>query len=157
MPSDVIVLIRSLQQTDLSAVSEIELSLFPDPWSLHSFQQFLNDPHYWCQVAFLHKKVVGYYVAQVVSEEAELHKIAVAVKEQGKGIGREMLKSFLNKAQENAVEEIFLVTRESANRAQKLYLAAGFKLKDRRKNYYQKPIEDALIYYKKLDTDHGAL
>lgn len=149
--------IRPFQQTDVEAVSEIESSLFPDPWSSNAFQQTLQDCHYWFEVALLKSRVIGYYIAQVVSREAELHKIAVTTKGQGKGIGRELLKSFLKKAQENGIQEVYLMTRESAKRAKKLYSSAGFEIRDRRKKYYQKPAEDALIYYKKLDTRLGAL
>jgi ribosomal-protein-alanine N-acetyltransferase len=45
---------------------------------------------------------------------------------------------------------VLLEVRESNAAAQRLYLSAGFKQTGRRKGYYTRPAEDAILYQREL-------
>lgn len=142
--------IRPFQASDLPFILEIEEAVFPHPWSANSFLTFSKDPHFWLAVACHEEKPVGYYVAQVIPPEAELHNIAVHSAWQRKGVGRELLKYFLDKLNELHVKNIFLLVRESNSGAVQLYQKFDFKFLEKRRGYYLDPKEDALVFYKSV-------
>ena len=142
--------IRPFQEGDIAEVTAIEESVFPAPWSREAFLKFSQDPHYFIRVALQSDKIVGYWVAQVVGQEAELHNIAVAVRSRRQGVGTALLKNFLKEAAEHSVNEVFLMVRASNHPAQIFYQKFRFEACGRRPNAYQNPPEGALIFRKKL-------
>ena len=62
-----------------------------------------------------------------------------------RGIGQMLLTDLLGKAAGRNVKRIFLEVRVSNEAALALYSQAGFQIIDKRKNYYEKPKEDAYI------------
>lgn len=141
---------RPFEVEDLDSVLQIEQKVFPDPWSERSFLDCARWEEFWFDVALQDEKIAGYFVAQVVGKEAELHNIAVDPDHQKKGIGKKMMHHFLEKAKTAGVEDVFLMVRLSNTAAIHLYQQFGFGLLDRRKRYYQDNQEDALIFYKKM-------
>lgn len=150
-----------MEVADVAKVVEIEKKLFPQPWSRQSFLDLKKDPHFWLWVAKANWEVVGYLVAQVIQEEAEIHNIAVDPAKQRQKVGSFLLKEFLNKAQSSGVQIVFLMVRASNIPARNFYESLGFSLQNRRKNYYSAPDkEDALILTKALTkslTSKGGL
>lgn len=144
--------IRPFLEKDLDPVFQIEQKNFSTPWSKNSFASFLKDPFYCLRVATVNNSVAGYFVAQIIPPEAELHNIAVDPDFQRQGVASKMLKYFINNVSQNDVHEVFLMLRESNHAAQKLYKTFGFTLCDHRPHYYQNPSEGAQILHKKLDT-----
>ena len=61
-----------------------------------------------------------------------------------------MLSDILDKIIKEGAEEIFLEVRPSNHGARSLYEKLGFQILGVRKNYYQSPVEDALIMGKNL-------
>lgn len=144
--------ISPFKTEDLEEVYSIEKTVYPKPWTKSSFLQLAKDDHFWLVSAKCGGRVVGYYVAQVVNEEGELHNIAVHPDYQGKGWGKKLLNHFLEKASKCGVKEAFLLVRPSNRWAVRLYRHFQFKHLETRKKYYTSPTEPAYVYYKKLDT-----
>jgi [ribosomal protein S18]-alanine N-acetyltransferase len=90
--------------------------------------------------------VLGFVVARHVGAEWELENIVVAEAERGKGLGGRLLGEFLRQAHETNSESVFLEVRESNQAARGLYEKSGFQQTGRRKGYYSKPCEDAVLY-----------
>jgi ribosomal-protein-alanine N-acetyltransferase len=67
--------------------------------------------------------------------------VLVAGKQRGKGIGSKLMKTLL--AGSDGIW--FLEVRESNAAARALYKSLGFSDFGRRKGYYQKPYEDAIV------------
>lgn len=86
---------------------------------------------------------VGYFIASIVADEAELYRIAVIPDNRRKGYASELMKLFLS-ACKNEIVNIFLEVRSNNVSGIALYEKFGFKLISRRKNYYKD--DDALIY-----------
>ncbi|MDO8528130.1 MAG: ribosomal protein S18-alanine N-acetyltransferase [Deltaproteobacteria bacterium] len=144
--------IRPFQPSDLDSVVRIEQLNFTIPWSGPSFLDCSQWPEFWFRVAVLDKKVVGYFVAQVVEEEAELHNIAVDPDHHRQGVGRALMNHLLEAIKKKKVRHVFLLVRPSNTAAIHLYQQFGFALLDRRPKYYADTGEDGLIFYKDLDT-----
>ncbi len=95
-------------------------------------------------------EILGFLVAQRMGPEWELENIVVAQELQGKGIGTQLLHELLGRAQQSKSEAVFLEVRESNMAARVLYKKLGFGETGRRKSYYGNPLEDAILYRKKL-------
>jgi len=96
-------------------------------------------------------EVVGYIIFWMIEKLIEIHHIAVSPKHQKMGIGHALMKFILDQAHQNKITEIYLEVRKSNMEAIQFYQRFGFKKQRTRKEYYQNPVEDALIYKKKIN------
>ncbi|MBA3854599.1 MAG: ribosomal-protein-alanine N-acetyltransferase [Gemmatimonas sp.] len=144
VPTDALT-IRAPGPDDAGRLFEIERACFPDPWPAHSFVELCDGSRSDCWVAELGGRVVGYWVGRRVQDEADLANFAVAPESRGKGIGRALLDDFIKTVGGYGRTVIYLEVRESNVAALALYRAFGFEEVGRRKAYYTKPTEDALV------------
>jgi tRNA threonylcarbamoyladenosine biosynthesis protein TsaB len=78
-------------------------------------------------------------------DEGEILNIAVLDQDRQRGVGRKLLTHLMRDAVSRGAERMTLEVRESNEPARRLYDSMGFEPCGRRKNYYEKPKEDALI------------
>ena len=76
--------------------------------------------------------VKGYLIIHDSFDIYEIMKIGVQKEERNKGIGKDLIRYYL----ENYTKNLFLEVRESNENAQKFYENIGFKAVGKRKNYY---------------------
>ena len=91
-------------------------------------------------------QIVGFVVARRLQTEWEIENIAVAGAARRRGLGTRLMGELMERARAAGAEQVFLEVRESNRAARSLYEKWAFEAAGRRKNYYQKPVEDALIY-----------
>jgi ribosomal-protein-alanine acetyltransferase len=137
--------IRPAQTADVEAIHAIETRSFGDPWSAASFRSMLTQPQVLASVAVRGGKVIGYSIAWQLADEAELANLAVAPDARGEGIGRLLLDALLEAIETRGGATVYLEVRESNAAARALYLSRRFEETGRRKGYYDKPREDAVI------------
>ena len=139
--------IRRARAADLPAILTIERVSFTDPWSHGSFAALLEQPRVYFSVALDQASgaLVGYTVAWFVLDEAELANLAVAPEARGQGIGAQLLKGALAASEARGTATMYLEVRASNVAAIALYTSHGFAEVGRRRAYYRKPVEDALI------------
>ena len=146
VPIPVPVLVRYGEEHDLAAIHAIEVASFGDPWALDGFRDMLDHPRAKVIVASeADGTVIGYAVAWYVADEAEIANVAVAPAARRRGIGAVLLDRILDIAATFGARSVFLEVRESNEAAQKLYESRRFAVAGRRKAYYRKPSEDALV------------
>ena len=145
--------LRAASQHDVDAVARLEAASFSDPWTKASFAQLIGNP----AVAFLVAEQggvpgvpVGYVVAWFAADEAEIANIAVAEHARGTGLGARLLDAALAEADRRAARYVFLEVRESNAPARALYASRDFEVVGRRRNYYRRPLEDALVLRREL-------
>jgi len=95
---------------------------------------------------FIGDEVVGFLEFSVVFESCDIINIEVLPPFRRKKIASSLFSYFLIYLKEKKVEQILLEVRKSNLPAIRLYERLGFVLLNERANYYQNPIEDALIY-----------
>jgi [ribosomal protein S18]-alanine N-acetyltransferase len=145
--------IRHAGRSDLPALVAIERASFSDPWSVESFASALTMDRMRVLVAEqttngvggAERILVGYVLALVLGQDAEIADLAVAPSARRRGIGRRLLERILEDVETRGVDSVFLEVRESNVAARALYAAQGFAAVGRRPGYYRQPSEDALL------------
>lgn len=137
--------IRRMRGADVTAVMEIERAVFTMPWTEATFHGLLKRSDSLLWVAEAASEVVGYAAVWVVVDQAELGDIAVAEGWRRQGIARRLLETILDAVREKGIRELFLEVRVSNHQARRLYEQYDFAEVGRRKDYYARPREDALV------------
>lgn len=138
--------VQPARLVDVPSIVEIERAVFSDPWSAQSFREALGHPAVYFSCACRDDgEVLGYVVAWFVADEGEIANLAVARSAWGTGIGRALLDAALSEAAARGVTAVYLEVRESNDRARHLYGSRGFEQVARRRGYYRRPVEDAIV------------
>ncbi len=137
--------IRQMNSGDVERVYELSSKCFIDPWSESSLRKELDNEVAYYSVAEVNGEIVSYAGIWAVAGEGEITNIAVDSRYRRSGIGRLVLKHLLDIATQKELSVIHLEVRDSNVAAQNLYKNIGFNKIAVRKNYYNKPTEDAII------------
>lgn len=137
----------------LPAVLAVENDSFSDPWSLASLRECAASERMIFLAAVRGDSVLGFGILGVAADESEVLDIAVSPDARGCGIGKELLAALLAGAKSRGAAACYLEVRESNAPATGLYTGFGFRPVGRRKNYYQKPREDAILMALALETE----
>ena len=135
----------------LDQVAELERICFSTPWSRNMLAEELEN----ALSAFLvalddGDNVVGYAGLQVILDEGSITNVAVRPDCRRQGIAGKLLQVFLDFARGNHLAFLTLEVRASNYDAIALYGSRGFREAGRRKNYYERPREDAIIMTKEF-------
>jgi [ribosomal protein S18]-alanine N-acetyltransferase len=138
----------------VAEVAAIEQACFSDPWSDASFRQAIENPGVFFRIATegAGGPVVGYVVAWFAADEGEIANVAVAPLARGRGIGGLLLDAAIAAAAEYGAQALYLDVRESNARARALYDSRGFIEVGRRRRYYRRPSEDAIVLRRTIDS-----
>ena len=132
-----------------SVMSVMEASFDPaygEAWTAPQCAGLLPMPGVWLTLARRDGEVVGFALSRLVAREAELLLLAVGADEQGRGVGRKLLESFIADSAARGAERLHLEVRDG-NPAVSLYRRMHFREVGRRRNYYRGPggnLHDAL-------------
>ena len=137
--------IKKMSERDCGAVWELQKKCFSVPWSLESIREMFETEGYLNLTAWEDGVLAGYIGIKAVLDEADITNVAVDPDRRRQGIGKMLLRELLAKAGDMGIRRIFLEVRVSNTAARALYEQAGFRTVDVRKNYYEKPKEDAYI------------
>lgn len=130
------VIIAKATVSDKNDILELEQKNSKRPYSFEVISDiFFGD--YLILKAQKKEKIIGYAVAKVIFDEAEIINIVVDKDQRGKGVGKELLKSLVEYCNNSGARRIFLEVEESNFTAINLYSSFGFKQIHLRKNYYE--------------------
>lgn len=144
---------------DLDALAAIEQRSYSHPWSLRAFAGELalgpgqggvlvlrapfpaGDPE---------RGIRAYCAFRLVADELHIHNLAVHPERLRGGLGRRLLRLTLDLGLRHGARLALLEVRESNRAALALYAATGFERLANRRDYYERPREDALVLAKAL-------
>jgi len=140
--------IRKAAAADVAAVLRIEGEQFSNPWRLEYFEAELANSfsHIFVSEEPGSGNVTGYLLFWRLGDELELHKIAVAGAWQGQGHASRLLDFFVRTARSWGSRRAVLEVRAHNTPAIRLYEKFNFRCVGRRRDYYDRPVEDALLY-----------
>jgi ribosomal-protein-alanine acetyltransferase len=90
--------------------------------------------------------IQGFLIARCLPDECEIENIIVDERFRRTGVGSSLVQKLLVEARTAGVPTVILEVRQSNFAAMRLYESIGFKPEGRRRNYYQHPAEDAVLY-----------
>lgn len=140
--------IRLMRQEDLDSVAQIEQETFSMPWSREGFASSLGRKDTLYLSAFSDGELAGYCGLLQVLDEGEITNVAVKKCFRGQKIASMLMAELLKKGSDRGITFFVLEVRKSNKYAIRLYEKAGFLQAGIRKNFYEKPIEDAVIMCK---------
>lgn len=141
--------IRKMQESDLTQVEAIEKANFSIPWSLESFRESMELEHTIYLVAEEDGNIMGYCGMYRVFNEGEIVNVAVAEAYRRRQVASKLLEQLFIESSELKVDNFFLEVRESNKAAIQLYKKLGFTEAGIRKNFYEKPRENAIFMWKR--------
>ena len=135
-----------MDASHLSQVLELEDLCFSMPWSRHMMESELNRDNTVYLVARDETGAIwGYAGFYTVLDEGCITNVAVHPDARRKGIGTQLVQALLEAARARGLASITLEVREHNEGALALYRREGFQTVGRRKQYYDKPREDAIL------------
>ncbi|MDO8281591.1 MAG: ribosomal protein S18-alanine N-acetyltransferase [Thermodesulfovibrionia bacterium] len=139
-------IIRDMDFADLDEVYSIEQESFTTPWSMASFEYELMEEDAILKVAVIDDHIAGYICMRTIADITHILNLAVTPAFRRENIASILLNSALDELRhtQEDVDYITLEVRESSP-AVRLYEKHGFKAIGRRKHYYHKPVEDAIL------------
>ena len=141
-----------MSEEDLPEVAAIDKRLFSTPWSVASFKSAIDNP----DNIFLSCKstesgeVIAYVGIYISLDEGNITNVAVDERYRRLGIAKKLLEEIEKIAVKTDVKTLYLEVRESNLPAISLYKKCDFREVGIRKNYYEKPIENAYIMIKRI-------
>ena len=137
-------------------IASIERSCFSLPWTEEMLEEELDSLNTSCIVALSDSdEVLGYASLTVVLDEGYINNVAVQRPYRRMGLASELLGVFFRFAEANKLAFLTLEVRDSNLAARGLYHKYGFREVGRRRNYYDKPTEDAVLmtkYFRKEEV-----
>lgn len=144
--------LKPIQKSELTQVLALDQSCLGGLWSLEAYQREIDSPNSSLLALWLYSEeseiMVGFGCFWAILEEAHITILAVHQDYQGRGLGKFLFFSLLEDAIERKLERATLEVKLSNQVALSLYKKFGFQVAGRRKGYYQKTGEDALILWK---------
>ena len=140
--------IRKMRVEDIDQVAVIEKEAFSIPWTKEGLRSFFDRDDTQYLVAEKEGEILGYCGYLAVIDEADILNVAVKSEYRGQHIGTELVKRLIEEGQKAGIFRFTLEVRQSNSCAIHLYEKAGFVAAGIRKNFYEKPIEHAVIMWK---------
>jgi ribosomal-protein-alanine N-acetyltransferase len=143
-------MIDFMRKEDIDQVLAIEQASFSMPWSRNLFLSEFRSPLISTLFVSLSSKlpkriVTGYIVFWLVAGEMHILNLAVAPGCRQCGIARRLVFTAIKHVHAKGARRAFLEVRASNLYAQKLYSSLGFTGTSVRRNYYDSPVEDAVV------------
>lgn len=138
-------ILREMLVEDLDQVMEIEKDLFHVPWTREGYFTFLTKENTMFLVVEEKEQILGYCGLLMVLDEGDVTNVAVRRDRQREGIGNFLMESMIRLAKEQGIIKIHLEVRQSNDTAIRLYERLGFTRDGIRRNYYENPVENAIL------------
>ena len=134
------------QPEHLDQLEAIERLCFPLPWSRQLLAELLEmENAYPIAAVDGEGRVLGYVSLQTVLDEGSINNLAVLPEYRRRGIASALLEELRKIAEEKELAFLTLEVRSSNEAAIALYAKHGYRQAGRRKNYYTRPNEDAIL------------
>ena len=130
-------------------IAALERQSFSLPWTEQMLYDELDSLNSSCIVAVdKDRRVLGYASLTVAADEGYINNIAVRKEFRRQGLASDLLGVFFRFARAQNLAFLTLEVRDSNLAARSLYRKFGFQDVGRRRNYYDKPTEDAILMTK---------
>ena len=139
-------LVRYAKDTDIKAVADIENECFSVPWTIEGLKAYLpDDMHLLIVAENENSDIMGYIGLMYVLDEGYISNVAVSERYRRQGAADALIEFLVGASEDRKLSFLTLEVRESNAPARRLYEKNGFHIVGSRKNYYDKPKENAIL------------
>ena len=141
--------IRDVESAHIPQIEALEQACFSLPWTAEALASQLKDAqHEFIAAVDAEGRVLGYVGMMFVLDEGYISNVAVGPDYRRQGIADALIDRLCELCGEHALAFVSLEVRAGNVPAIALYDKHGFERVGLRKNYYERPKEDALIMTK---------
>ena len=142
-------IIRELEARDAEKIGTLAKEIFTMPWSAQAFAALVDDKNSLFMVAEEDGRIIGGCGLTHILDEGDIHNVMVAPEYRGKGIATMLMERLLEEGSKQGILEFTLEVRISNASAIRVYEKLGFVSEGIRPGFYEKPVEDAMIMWKR--------
>jgi [ribosomal protein S18]-alanine N-acetyltransferase len=151
---------RSIVQmtaASLDDVLRIEHESFDDPWPPEAFLAELTQPWSYFKLIGVPygrgmTQVDGFVICWMLPGDLHVLNLAIARERRRQGLGRTLMFHCLDMFADRGGGLVNLEVRESNRAAQELYRSIGFSIVGRRRQYYRRSNEDAILMLREISA-----
>lgn len=140
---------RRMTPEDVPFISRLEEETFSMPWSADSFLEMISKEDARYYVAEEEGRILGGCGVLMIAGEGNITNVVIAPEARNQGIGTAMLRHLMAEGEREGLTAYTLEVRVSNAAAIHVYEKLGFKSEGIRPGFYEKPAEDAIIYWKR--------
>ena len=133
--------IEKARPEHIKALSALEKECFSDPWPEDMIGRMADK----FTVATEGDALMGYIVLSTVLDEGNIDNVAVSPAYRRRGAADALVADAVARSRDMGLAFLMLEVRAGNEPAIALYRKHGFREVGRRKNYYEKPREDAIL------------
>lgn len=139
--------IREMTPQDVPQAAALEAQIFSQPWSEKGFLDTLHSQDALYLTVWGEGNLLAYCGFLQSFETADIMNVAVREEYRRRGIAYAMLAELMNRGRQRGIKRYTLEVRAGNTAALQLYARLGFESAGIRKNFYEKPREDAVILW----------
>ncbi len=144
--------VQPVKSEHIPALAEIEKTCFAQPWSAQSLTAELEKENAALFAALDEEgAVIGWAGMSHICGEGSITNIAVLPHARRQGVGGALVRALLTESIRLALDWLMLEVRISNTAAVSLYQKQGFNPVGIRPNFYEYPVEDAVLMRHMLD------
>lgn len=143
------VVYREMTAEDVPFISRLEEETFSMPWSADSFLEMISKEDARYYVAEEDGRLLGGCGVLMIAGEGNITNVAIAPEARNRGIGTTLLRHLMAEGDREGLTAYTLEVRVSNAAAIHVYEKLGFVSAGVRPGFYEKPVEDALIFWKR--------
>lgn len=140
---------RRMTPEDVPFISRLEEQTFSMPWSADSFLEMISKEDARYYVAERDGQLLGGCGVLMIAGEGNITNVVIAPEARNQGIGTAMLQHLMQEGEREGLMAYTLEVRVSNAAAIHVYEKLGFVSAGIRPNFYEKPTEDAMIFWKR--------
>ena len=143
------VIYRRMTPEDVPFISRLEEETFSMPWSADSFLEMISKEDARYYVAEEDGRLLGGCGVLMIAGEGNITNVVIAPEARNRGIGTAMLQHLMAEGNQEGLTAYTLEVRVSNAAAIHVYEKLGFESAGIRPGIYEKPAEDAEIFWKR--------
>ena len=140
---------RRMEEEDVPLISRLEEETFSMPWSAESFLRMIEQEDTAYFVAEEDGHILGGCGLLLIAGEGNITNVVVAPEARRRGVATGLLTYLMAEGDRAGLTAYTLEVRVSNAAAIALYEKLGFVSEGIRPKFYEKPVEDAMIMWKR--------
>lgn len=142
-------IIRKIEEGDMKELAAIEAESFSTPWSENSFRELLSIDYAYYLVAVYDGRIAGSAGMRIICGEGNIDNVVVRPSLRNLGIADALMTRLIEDGDALGVTAYTLEVRVSNAPAVHVYEKHGFVNEGIRPKFYEKPVEDAMIMWRR--------